>query len=162
MRNFAFIDGQNLRYNTLNSKRPWVPNLAKFRVYLREKYLVDKAYYFVGAYVKHMRPVYQKIHAAGYILIFREHPSKSFSRKKGNVDTDIVFMMMRVKNQADGVILVSGDGDYFRTVKHLVRKDKFVKLLAVNKNSTSRLYRDFLDRTEYDYLETEPIRAKIS
>jgi hypothetical protein len=40
--NIAFIDGQNL-YQGLN----WPVDYKKFRVYLRDKYRIEKAYYFL-------------------------------------------------------------------------------------------------------------------
>ena len=46
--NLAFIDGQNLIYNTARrEKKPWKVDLGRFRVYLKEKYKVTRAYYFV-------------------------------------------------------------------------------------------------------------------
>ena len=43
----AFIDGQSLYMNTHSNG--WDVDLVKFRIYLREKYKVEKAYYFLGA-----------------------------------------------------------------------------------------------------------------
>ena len=45
--NQAFIDGQNLYMNTKASS--WTVDLTRFRVYLKERYNVEKAYYFLGA-----------------------------------------------------------------------------------------------------------------
>lgn len=58
-KNFAFIDGQNLIYNTKkNTKNSWTVDLKRFRVYLEEKYHVNIAYYFVGAYTqKYQKPL---------------------------------------------------------------------------------------------------------
>ena len=47
MKNYAFVDGQNLYMNTKANN--WNVDLKKFCKYLREKYNVDKAYYFLGA-----------------------------------------------------------------------------------------------------------------
>ena len=41
--NNAFIDGQNL-YRGLD----WDLDYARFRVYLRDKYHIEEAYYFIG------------------------------------------------------------------------------------------------------------------
>ena len=49
VKNLAFIDGQNLYMGTAKRKKdPWQIDLARFRVYLKEKYDVDEAYYFLG------------------------------------------------------------------------------------------------------------------
>ena len=75
--------------------------------------------------------------------------------KKGNVDTDIVFEIM--KNVIDNkdfnkVILVSGDGDYKKLVDYLLKKDKFKKILFPNKKFASSLYKK-LGAEFFDYLD---------
>ena len=63
--------------------------------------------------------------------------------KKGNVDTDIVFEMMRNaldNSEMDKAVLVSGDGDYFKTVRYLIEKGKFERILFPNSNFASSLY----------------------
>lgn len=45
--NQAFVDGQNFYMNTKANN--WSVDLKKFRIYLREKYNVEKAYYFLGS-----------------------------------------------------------------------------------------------------------------
>ena len=115
MKNIAYIDGQNLIYGTTHVPNPWNIDLKRFRIYLRDKYEVSEAYYFIGAYDARHQDLYNAIQKDGFILFFREHSELSSSNKKGNVDTDIVFMMMKslLENEDfDKIILVSGDGDY--------------------------------------------------
>ncbi len=86
-------------------------------------------------------------------------------KKKGNVDTDIVFHIMEKiaeKEKFDKVVLVSGDGDYYKMVRYLVGKDKFKKLLAPNRKSMSSLYRNNLDNSYYDFLDTDSVKKKIA
>lgn len=85
-------------------------------------------------------------------------------KKKGNVDTDIVFTVMEKiaeKEKFDKVILVSGDGDYFKMVKYLVSKGRFAKVLAPNKKSMSSLYRPFTPKFT-DFLDRPDIKRKIA
>lgn len=51
MKNLAFIDGQNLYFGTLESGQKI--NYKKLKVYLKDKYKVCEAYYFIG-YFKDM------------------------------------------------------------------------------------------------------------
>ena len=44
--NYAFIDGQNLNLGT--QFMHWRLDFKKFRVYLKEKFSVNIAYYFIG------------------------------------------------------------------------------------------------------------------
>ena len=163
IRNQAFIDGQNLEYSTTNAEKAWKVDLRKFRVYLERKYSVDRAYYFIGFQKEENAKIYQEIQEAGYILIFRKHNEKMSSIKKGNVDTDIVFAIMKKiaeKEKFNKVILVSGDGDYFKMVDYLIEKDKFERLLAPNYKRMSSLYKLF-DRKYYAALNDDCVRNKI-
>ena len=124
----------------------WTIDLARFRVYLREKYGVETAYYFLGAIDDEQQSLYEDIQKAGFILRFREHNQSMIGKKKGNVDTDIVFTVMEKvaeREKFDRVVLVSGDGDYIKMVKYLASKGRLEKVLAPNRKSTSSLYRPF-------------------
>lgn len=86
-------------------------------------------------------------------------------KKKGNVDTDIVFTVMEKiaeKEKFDKVVLVSGDGDYYKMVRYLMSKNRFEKLLAPNKKSMSSLYRVNIDNSCYDFLDTDSVKKKIA
>lgn len=142
----------------------WKIDLARFRVYLREKYDVDEAYYFLGAVSDDNTDIYNAIQKAGFILTFREHNQSMIGKKKGNVDTDTVFTIMEKiaeKDDFDKVVLVSGDGDYFKMVKYLIEKGRLAKLLAPNKRSMSSLHRPFTPKYT-DFLDRPDIKRKIA
>ena len=167
MNNQAFIDGQNLYLGTEHSKPSWRVDYNKFRIYLKEKYHVTEAYYFMGAYDgdEESRELYNSLQRAGYILVFREHTNSLVSKKKGNVDTDIVFSIMKKiadKEKFDKIILVSGDGDYWRMVDYLIKKKRFEKLLAPGKMSISSLYTQRTPDIFRDFLDNPSIKKKIS
>jgi len=164
MKNQAFIDGQNLYLGTINAKKPWRVDLYRFRIYLREKYKVEKAYYFIGAVDDDRDRLYRTIQEAGFILMFREHNSAMKGKKKGNVDTDIVFTVMEKIAEQEGfdkVVLVSGDGDYIKMVRYLIRKEKLEKVIAPNQKSISSLYKSTIDNKFYTFLDDENTKRKI-
>jgi uncharacterized LabA/DUF88 family protein len=164
MSNQAFIDGQNLWYSTAKSDNPWRVDLKRFRVYLEHKYHVSTAYYFIGYHINGQEEMYRRIQEAGYILVFREHIAGMTSKKKGNVDTDIVFSVMRTvadRERVDKIYLVSGDGDYFKMVQYLIKKEKFGRLLAPNENYMSSLYKSF-DPRYYAFLNRNDVKNKIA
>jgi uncharacterized LabA/DUF88 family protein len=164
MNNQAFVDAQNLYLGTTKAKSSWKVDLAKFRIYLRDKYKVEVAYYFMGAFDPAQQDLYNSIQKFGYIVVFREHAEPSLSKKKGNVDTDIVFMVMKKlieKEKFDKIVLVSGDGDYWRMVDYLISKNRFEKLLAPSKKSISSLYKKRTSDAFRDYLDSSAIKKKI-
>lgn len=146
--NQAFIDGQNLNRGTISAKKPWKIDLCKFRVFLSEKYGVKKAYYFVGTYYKKFDSMYRFLEKAGYIVIFREHAQTLRGKKKGNVDSDIVFYIMDAvyRRKVSGkIVLVSGDGDYKKMVTRLVADRKFRVIIFPNSHWSS-LYKSIEDK----------------
>ncbi len=151
--NLAFIDGQNLHLGTMQNN--WKINHNKFRIYLKDKYHVVEAYYLLGYVSEEQQDLYNNLQKAGFIVLFKEHNPNLLTQKKGNVDTDIVFEIM--KNMIDNknfnkIILVSGDGDYKKLVDYLIKKDKFKKILFPNKKFASSLYKS-LGSEFFDYLE---------
>jgi hypothetical protein len=58
-------------------------------------------------------------------------------KKKGNVDTDIVFLAMKKvykKDNFDKIVLVSGDGDYLRLVDFLIEEKNLKNYCHLIKN----------------------------
>jgi uncharacterized LabA/DUF88 family protein len=162
IKNNAYIDGQNFYIGT--AKRaidPWTVDLARFRVYLAQKYHVTKAYYFLGYVQDENQDLYEEIQNAGFILLFKQHNPAMMGKKKGNVDSDIVFTVMKKlykKEDFNNIILVSGDGDYKVLVDFLIEEKRFEKILFPNKKFASSLYKE-LGSQYFDYLEN--IRVKI-
>ncbi len=144
MKNLAFIDAQNLTQGTSNAAKPWKIDLRKFRVFLREKYGVRRAFYFFGAYDKAYEKMYKFVREVGYSLVFREHAKLAKGKKKGNVDTDIVFAVMDAvyRKKIDGkVVIVSGDGDYKKMVTRLIT-DKKLRAIMFPSPFRSSLYNE--------------------
>ena len=140
--NLAFIDGQNLHLGTIQNG--WKINFNKFRIYLKDKYKTKEAYYFLGYVSEEQQDLYNNLQKAGFIVLFKEHNSALIAKKKGNVDTDIVFEIM--KNLIDNkdfykIILISSDGDYKKVVDYMIKKDVFKKILFPNKEFASSLYK---------------------
>lgn len=161
--NVAFIDGQNLHLGTSNHGGGWHVDYKKFRIYLKDKYDVGEAYYYLGCVRETEQDLYTHLQRAGYILKFRDHTELMKGKKKGNVDSDIIFDIM--KQVADGsldgkVVLVSGDGDYKRMVSYLLKKDKLDHVLFPNRQFASSLYKS-LGSEYFAHLDDEGVKKKI-
>jgi len=161
LQNVAFIDGQNLHLGT--KEQGWAVNHKRLRTYLRDKYKIGEAYYFLGYVTEDYQELYDSLQKAGYILSFREHSSALKGMKKGNVDNDIVFGVMKklIEDEPFGkVYLISGDGDYKKLVDYLIKKKKFGKMLFPNRQFASSLYKT-LGGEYFAYLEDKDVKAKI-
>ena len=60
--NIAFIDGQNLHLGT--KEGGWSVDHKKLRIYLRDKYKVVEAYYFLGFVSQNQQDLYDKLQKA--------------------------------------------------------------------------------------------------
>ena len=160
--NLAFIDGQNLHLGTKQNN--WKIDHKKFRTYLKEKYDVEEAYYFLGYVSEEQQELYNRLQRAGFIVLFKEHGARLIGKKKGNVDTDIVFEIMKIlleRKDFSKILLVSGDGDYKKLVDYLIKRKVFKKILFPIKQYASSLYNK-LGSEFFDYLETQDVRSKIA
>lgn len=156
---YAFIDGQNLHQ--------WLDrhvDYQKFRTYLKDKYTISKAYYFLG-FREEENTLYEKLQDAWFILVFNLKWEHLKSNKKGNVDTNIVFSVMKklIEGQMTKALLVSWDGDYKMLVDYLIERQKFLKVISPNLKYASSLYRHAhnLDPRYFAYLDKPDIQKKI-
>lgn len=149
---------------TRSSDQPWEADLYKLSIYLKQKYNTHEIYYFLGYVRDQNEDLYDSIQQAGMILKFREHNSAMLGKKKGNVDSDIIFTIMKKLykgEEFDKVILISGDGDYRMLVDFLLEENKFEKILFPNRKYASSLYKS-LSRKNFAFLEDNDIKRKIS
>ena len=137
---YAFIDSQNLNLSIL--EQGWRLDFARFRVYLKDKYKVDKAFLFVGYVPKNDR-LYEYLREAGYILVFRPTLEYKSGIIKGNCDAELVLHSMIEFLNYDKAIIVSGDGDFHCLIEYLENKKKLHSVLIPNPKKFSALLRRF-------------------
>ncbi|HZJ41159.1 MAG TPA: NYN domain-containing protein [Candidatus Saccharimonadales bacterium] len=138
-KNFAYIDGANLHKGVKDLG--WSLDYRRFRIWLKEKYTVERAYLFIGLMPKR-KDLYTFLQEAGFTLVFKEITYDSAGNVKGNCDADLVLAATRdaYENNCDKAILVSCDGDYASLVKFLMARSKFKVILSPNnKNKLSIL-----------------------
>lgn len=161
MNNYAFIDWQNL--HLWISSENWKIDYEKFRIYLKSKFWVTKAYYFLWFLNEDEQKLYNKLQESWFIVVFREHHSNMIWKKKWNVDVDIVFEIMKnitEKEDFEKIVLVSWDWDYIKMVKYLIDKNLLQKILFPNKKFSS-LYKTPIFRSLGLNLSLEDVKRKI-
>jgi len=161
--NYAFIDGQNMQVGTQKSKKSWIVDFDKLYTYLKYSYSTGRMYYYIGYRKTGFDKLYKKIEDAGFILVFKSHKELQASRKKGNVDSDIIFDIMNflyTRELVGKVILIAGDGDYFKLVESLILANKFEKILFPDRDGASTLYKA-LGNKYFVHMEDGDIREKL-
>jgi len=137
---YAFIDSQNLNLGI--KSQGWTLDFAKFRLYLRNKYNVDKAYLFIGM-IPGNEELYSRLSEAGYQLVFKptvEYKKGNKITHKGNVDAELVlYSAARVYEKYDRAIIVSADGDFKCLIDYLDENGKLSRILSPNAKYSSLL-----------------------
>lgn len=161
-KNYAFIDSQNLHLGI--RKLGWKLDYRKFRVYLAEKYDVQKAYIFIG-FIPSNQALYERLENAGFILKFKPTVQDHDGKIKGNVDSDLVLCSTVEMPNYDRAVIVSSDGDFYSLVQYLFDEEKLECVLSpdikncsvlLRKAAKSRMY--FMDtlRDKLEYKRKTP------
>lgn len=167
--NYAFIDSKNL-YLGVQSEG-WVLDYAKFRLYLKNKYKIEKAFIFIGRIDKN-EDLYKSLQKSGYDLIFKptvRYFDNGKETSKGNVDAELVLHSAAVEYENySKAIIVSGDGDFACLVEYLIRKNKLLYILTPNLKYSSLLrrydkYIKMVDnaRDSLEYKRNKKIRTSV-
>ena len=132
---YAFIDSQNLNLGI--KSKGWRLDFKKFRIYLKNKYGVERAYLFIG-YIPGNEKLYSNLKRFGYILMFKP-VLETKEKVKGNVDAELVLHCILEIPSYRKAIIVSGDGDFYCLIEYLERKGKLLKILVPTKQYSSLL-----------------------
>ncbi|MBI2019049.1 NYN domain-containing protein [Candidatus Daviesbacteria bacterium] len=151
MKTYAFIDSQNLNLGTSKdifhgrklTYKGWKLDFKKFRIYLTDKFRVDKAFLCIG-YIKQNESLYKKLRADGYKLIFKPTVKDHQGKSKGNVDAELVLHAAAVEfSRYDKAVIVSGDGDFYCLHEYLEKNNKLLRIIIPNSKSESSLLKKF-------------------
>jgi uncharacterized LabA/DUF88 family protein len=146
--NYAFIDSQNL--NLSIKSLGWTLDFKRFRVYLKEKYHVTKAFLFIG-YIEENSKLYARLQEDGFICIFKPTLLYKNRKTKGNCDAELVMHTILKLDDYDKAIIVSGDGDFYCLIKYLLTENKLGMLFIPNQFKFSALLKseEFKNFTRY-------------
>ena len=155
--NYAFIDAQNMYMQV--QKAGWRVDLFKFRVYLKEKYNIQKAFWFTG-FLEENQKFYNLLKKAGFECVFKEVSRGVNGKPKGNVDVDIPVSALDLIAEYHGAVIITSDGDFATLVKYLIGKDKFTAVLSPSRKDTSFLLRKACgSKHELQYMDV--LKSKI-
>lgn len=137
-KNYAFIDSQNLNLNVRN--QGWILDFARFRVYLKDKYGVEKAFLFLG-YIEENKKMYDFLNRTGYVCIFKPTLDYGGGQTKGNCDAELVLHTMIEYDNFEKAVIVTGDGDFHCLVKYLLDNKKLKLIFIPNRFKFSALFK---------------------
>lgn len=139
--NYAFIDAQNVH---LSVKRlGWDLDWKKFRIFLTERFRVEKAQLFIGL-VSGNASLYQYLQSVGFEIIFKDTIELKNGTRKGNVDAELVLYSAAIElNNYNKAVIVSGDGDFACLIDFLQKKDKLKSIIVPDELKYSALLKKY-------------------
>lgn len=138
--NFAYIDGANLHRGIM--ELGWRLDYKRFRIFLRDKYAVNKAYIFLG-FIPSNAHLYRDLQNWGYTVVFKPTLPDGRGGIKGNCDAELVLQAVSdmYEKLYDKAVVVSGDGDFTCLVNFLKEKESLKIVLSPNHRKASVLLR---------------------
>lgn len=155
----VFIDGANFFFMQKEDLK-WFADPKKILTYLEKYGEIEDAFYYIGrdlppeakqdAFLKALPEM-------GYSLVTKQIKTMFDSKtgktkKKANLDIEIVLDMFNTINHYDMAVLVSGDGDFERALRLLKARGKKYMVIATEKfvarelrEVAGRHYIDFKD-----------------
>lgn len=134
--NYAFIDSQNV--NLAIRDQGWKLDWKRFRVYLRDKYGVTKAFLFIG-YIEGNSSLYTALQDAEFVCVFKPTLEYKDGTTKGNCDAELVLQAMIEYDHFDKAVIATGDGDFHCLAKYFIEKGKLEAVCITNRNRFSAL-----------------------
>ncbi len=134
----AYIDASNLKFGVAQSG--WEIDHVSFRSWLRDKFGVDEAIFFMG-HLPEQEQYYATLKSQGYDIFFKPTVTARGKKTKGNVDGELILHIARnfYESELSKAVLVSGDGDYHCIVEFLKEKGLPVQVISPNKKYLSFL-----------------------
>jgi len=147
--NYAFIDGNN--FHKRIADMGWDLSDTRFVEYLKRKFHVTVAYYFMG-YIERNEPLYEYLRGCGYTLKFKQAVLASGSYK-GNCDVEMTLHALTETGNYDKAIIIANDGDYASLVEHLNDINKLECVVACSRLNFSYLLRKLRHKVNIFYLD---------
>jgi uncharacterized LabA/DUF88 family protein len=126
----AYIDAANLD-KALRLTLLWELDYKKFRVWLSDKYKVERAYIFIGLIPKY-KDLYTYLQECGFTLVFKDVLFDKRGKAKGNCDSDLLMQASADLYEGDlnKAVIVASDGDYAPLIKVLIVKNRLETILS--------------------------------
>lgn len=135
----VFIDVQNLYYSAKNLYGQKVNFGAIVKSAVANRQLIRALAYVVRTKTGEEQPFFSALENLGIEIRIRDLQEYPGGLKKADWDVGITVDAIRIAQNVDTIILVSGDGDFFQLVEYLQGQGKRVETMSFGKTTSLRL-----------------------
>ena len=136
-RTLVYIDAANIIFSARNLN--FDLDMLRLIRHLEDSFRPERIVYFTGNF-KSMREEFEAIAAAGCELVYKEIYNEE-NKAKANCDVEIAHRITSdvLLGVVDGIVLVSGDGDFACLCDFAQSKNVPVRVMAFDPKSCSRV-----------------------
>lgn len=164
MRISVFLDGANFFFMQ-KEKLGWFADPRRLLEYISTKGEINEAFYYIGQDAppaSRQQAFLDALPGMGYSLVSKQiktiYDTKTgTSKRKANLDIEIVLDMFNTIEHYDMAVLVSGDGDFERALQLLRARGKQLLVIATD-GFIARELRSVAGR---HYVDMESIKTEI-
>ena len=164
MRISVFVDGANFFFMQKDALG-WFADPKKLLDYIAKEGEIVDAFYYIGQDAPpeaKQKAFLDALPGMGYSLVSKQiktiYDSKTgTSKKKANLDIEIVLDMFNTIEHYDKAILISGDGDFERALTLLKARGKQFSVIATDKF----MARELLNVAGRHYIKLDSIRKEV-
>ncbi|PIR40325.1 MAG: hypothetical protein COV33_00350, partial [Candidatus Zambryskibacteria bacterium CG10_big_fil_rev_8_21_14_0_10_34_34] len=119
LKTFAFIDASNIYYGT--KEAGWKIDFTKLKSYLVSRFSVSRIFYFGAIDESKVSDVklQKELISLGYELMLVTLKKFRNGKKKADTDSKMTFEMMKIKDEYNKAVVLTGDGDFFWVLDYL-------------------------------------------
>ncbi len=140
----VFIDVQNLYHSAKNIYRAKVNFKEILKTAVSERNLIRTFAYVVKTKTGEEKTFFEALTKLGIETRVKDLQEFYGGQKKADWDVGLVIDAVRISPSLDGLVLVSGDGDFSPLVEYLKNQGKRVEVMAFGK-SASHFLKDEAD-----------------
>ncbi|UXE67990.1 MAG: NYN domain-containing protein [Chryseotalea sp. WA131a] len=164
MRISVFLDGANFFFMQRDALK-WFADPKKLLDYIGKKGEIVDAFYYIGQDAPpeaKQQAFLDALPSMGYTLVTKQiktiYDSKTgTTKRKANLDIEIVLDMFNTLEHYDLAVLISGDGDFERALSLLRARGKQFLVIATDKF----VARELLNVAGRHYIDLIDIKAEI-
>ena len=140
---FAFIDASNIYYGT--KEAGWKIDFEKLKSYLVSRFDVSRIFYFgaINEAEKFDVKLQEELISLGYELMLVTLKKFRNGKKKADTDSRMTFEMMKIKDEYDRAVVLTGDGDFFWVLNYLKEVKEKIWLLGMANRTAGELTKLF-------------------
>ena len=151
---YGGVELDGFKYSVLDEKPVDLEKLLKFmQDKLKKPWLSDAQIIILGRHIQRVK-FFRKLEKFGYKLILKPvkvyYDDEGNSTKKANCDVDMTFDMMRLRDEYDQLVVLTGDGDFAVILNYMQKIGKKLYVLARGERTAKEIrqlvggnFRDF-------------------